>query len=175
MADWKNIPGYDNYEVSDEGNVRNRKSGRILKDGYTRGGYRKVNLRANGDAKSVKVHRLVADNFVPNPTGKSCINHIDGDKTNNRKDNLEWCTHSENNKHAYKNHLTYRPENSGVPKRKVRIVETGVTFESVSDCARFLGAAESGVSVCLSKPTRTCRGVHVTYSDGEVEINGEQA
>lgn len=165
MANWRTIPGYENYDISDEGEVRNNKTGKTIKDSYTSGGYRKVNLRSDGIQKSTKIHRLVAENFIPNDDGKPCVNHIDGDKTNNRACNLEWCTASENNKHAFVNGLSYRPETSGVTRRKTMIVETGEVFDSVSDCARFLGAAESNVSVCLSGKKKTCRGYHVRYAD----------
>lgn len=165
MAKWKNIPDFSDYEISDEGEVRNSKTNLILKPSYTRGGYQKVNLYKDGSRKSVKIHRLVAENFIKKDRDKPHVNHIDGDKTNNRISNLEWCTPSENNKHSYDNGLSYRPITSGVPRRKTRIVETGETFDSVSECARFLGAHEPHVSACLSGKRRTCKGRHVEYVD----------
>ena len=165
MANWKTIPGYENYDVSDEGNVRNRRTGQVLTPSESRGGYLKVNLRSEGVARSAKIHRLVAENFIANDRDRTVVNHIDGNKSNNRVDNLEWCTSSENNRHAFLNHLSYRPDNSGVPKRRVVIIETGREFDSVSDCARFLEVASSNVSACLSGRRNTCRGYHVTYAD----------
>lgn len=64
-------------------------------------GYQTVNLYNNGFRKGYTVHRLVAMHFIPNPENKRCVNHINGDKTDNRVLNLEWATHSENNKHAF--------------------------------------------------------------------------
>ena len=165
MAKWKTIPGYENYDVSDEGEVRNGKTGRILKSSYSNGGYKKVNLRSNNVVANAKIHRLVAENFIPNPDGLPQVNHIDGDKNNNRIENLEWCTRGENMRHAAEHHLLCRPDSSGVPKRRTKIVESGITFDSVSDCARFLNAAESNVSACLSGRRKTCRGYHVIYAD----------
>jgi hypothetical protein len=165
MAEWKSIDGYDNYEISDEGRVRNSKTGRVLKPSCSRGGYEKVNLRSNGVQKSAKIHRLVAENFIPNDDYSKVVNHKDGNKINNSVTNLEWCTPSENNRHAFRHGLCYRPVNSGVPRRKTMIVETGMIFDSVSDCARFLKVAESQVSMCLSGRVKTCRGYHIIYAD----------
>ena len=103
MGNWKVIPGYERYEISDEGEVRNSKTGRLLKSGYTNGGYRKVNLRSNGVAVNARVHRLVAENFLPNTDGKTQVNHIDGDKTNNRVTNLEWCDAKYNTNYGTRN------------------------------------------------------------------------
>lgn len=175
MAEWKTISGYTNYEVSDEGEVRNHKTGRLIKPSLSRGGYKKVNLRSDGIATSKKVHRLVAETFIPNIENKSTVNHIDGDKSNNVVGNLEWNTHSENNKHAFDSGLSYRPVNSGVAKRRVAIAETGVIFDSVSDCARYLGASESNVSACLSGRCKTCRGQSIIYVDDRRDVRGEQA
>lgn len=163
MVEWRHIVGYDNYEVSNTGEVRNAKTGRILKPSCSRGGYLKVNLRNQGVAKSSKIHRLVAETFVYNEHDKPLVNHIDGNKSNNRSDNLEWCNSSENNKHAFDNGLSYRPVNSGVPRRRTRIVETGQIFDSISECARFLNVPESNVGACLYGNGKSCRGYHFEY------------
>ena len=68
-------------------------------------GYLQVHLRVDGKDKIIKVHRLVAGAFVPNPNNLPQVNHINGDKTDNRIENLEWCTNGENQIHAYKNGL----------------------------------------------------------------------
>ena len=169
MANWKVIRDYDNYEVSDEGEVRNRKTGRVLKTGYASSGYRKVNLSTGNVVKNALVHRLVADNFLPNPGNKNVVNHIDGDKSNNRLANLEWCTAGENIKHAFDNSLNYRPDTSGVPRRRTRIVEIDAGFDSISDCARFLNTPTSNVSACLSGRSKTCCGYHIVYDDMEAQ------
>ena len=91
METWKAIKGYPNYEVSNLGNVRNKK-GNVLKPEETERGYLRVNLFNNGKVKHHKIHRLVASTFIPNENNFPQINHKDENKKNNKVDNLEWCT-----------------------------------------------------------------------------------
>ena len=83
-------------------------AGRVLKTQPNSKGYLRFSLLINGKRKFFFVHRLVAEKYIPNPGMKTQINHIDGNKTNNRADNLEWMTNNENRQHALKNgyHLT---------------------------------------------------------------------
>ena len=99
-----NIQG-SNYSVSNIGNIKNNKSKQILKSGDNGKGYLFCFLWKYNKSKRFYVHRLVAQTFIPNPDNKPCVNHIDGNKENNNVNNLEWCTHSENMKHAYKINL----------------------------------------------------------------------
>ena len=109
------IPIYNNlYSVSNLGNVKanerdvETKTGirhykeKILKPEITRDGHLRVVLCEAGKSKRVLVHRLVAQAFIDNPYNLPQVNHIDGDKSNNSIDNLEWCTREDNIKHAYK-------------------------------------------------------------------------
>lgn len=93
--EWKNIQDYENYEVSNLGNVRNKKTGRILKS-YDKGGYAVIGL---SKSKTFQVHRLVCQAFIPNPENKPQVNHIDKNGLNNNVKNLEWNTVLENNIH----------------------------------------------------------------------------
>lgn len=111
---WKTIPGFPNYEASSTlGKIRNKKTGRILKESITSKGYHTVILYQGTVESRVcrGVHRLVALAHIPNPENKPQVNHKDGNKSHNWADNLEWVTNSENQKHAWENGLQYLHEN----------------------------------------------------------------
>ena len=91
---WKSVNGYADYEISSCGRVRNATTERMLKPSDS--GYQVINLRKNGKSKTHYVHRLVAEAFVDNPAEKRCVDHIDGNRTNNNCENLRYATHSEN-------------------------------------------------------------------------------
>ena len=99
MKNWtiyRKIEGYDNYEISIDGDVRNRKTKRIIKPCYDKDGYLTIGLNKNGVKKIYKVHRLVGKAFIPNKKKLPQINHKDETKDNNHFTNLEWCTHAYN-------------------------------------------------------------------------------
>ncbi|BBK61872.1 hypothetical protein A9CBEGH2_08120 [Amedibacterium intestinale] len=135
------------YAITDRGNVysenRYLKDGRFfrgkkLKGGQYHNGYKFVCLRKNGINKNVMIHRLVAETFIPNPNNYPCVNHIDGNKQNNCVENLEWCSYSDNLKHAVKIGLV---ENQCKIRRKVVIEKDGIKheFDSMKNCASFFG------------------------------------
>ena len=103
----KEIQNYDGYKIYEDGtiksNVRNKDKNKyyVMKQ-QNSNGYKTIMLKSNeGEAKIFRVHRLVAEAFVENPNNYPIINHIDGVKNNNHFSNLEWCTYSMNNKHAF--------------------------------------------------------------------------
>lgn len=95
-----------NYKIDAIGNVYGS-SGNILKPAKDHKGYLRVAIMLNGKLTSKRVHRLVSDAFISNPENKPCVNHINGIKTDNRVENLEWCTYKENTRHAIENNLFY--------------------------------------------------------------------
>lgn len=119
IEEWKDIKGYEGYyQVSNTGKVKSldRKvkhpkggdkivRGKSCGERYNRVGYPEVVLFKEGEKKYQLIHRLVALTFVPNEENKPEVNHIDGNKINNNAENLEWCTSSENQQHAYRTGL----------------------------------------------------------------------
>lgn len=105
---WTDIPEYEGlYYINESGEIFSIKSNSLLKQQLKNNGYLKVKLFKNGDYKFFNVHRLVATTFIPNLNNLPCVNHRNGIKTDNRVENLEWCTYSENEKHAYNNGLKF--------------------------------------------------------------------
>ena len=104
--EWRSINSYINYQVSNVGRVRNSKTGRILKPNLASNGYFTVGLSKNGGVKTHAIHQLVAKEFLRNPNDKPCIDHIDGNKTNNSLDNLRLCSYSQNNRNSSKRENT---------------------------------------------------------------------
>lgn len=94
---WRIIDGYYNYEVSSKGNIRNVATGRILKQRINRDGYYIVDLRNETKAKTLQVHRIIANAFIENVNGKKCVDHINNNKTDNNAINLRFATNQENN------------------------------------------------------------------------------
>ena len=104
------------------------------KNGYTHYYIRDL---STGKRKDFKGHRLVAEYFIDNPNNYPIVNHIDGNKANNHIENLEWCTHSQNNIHAYKNGL------SRSKKRQCTI--NGIDYESITEAANQLGVSRKTI------------------------------
>ena len=100
---WKSIIGYEEfYKVSNYGNIKSLRSGKLRKLSNDGDGYPMIGLYSNKKQTMFKVNRLVAIAFIPNPENKETVNHKDGVKINNRVDNLEWNTRSENCIHSYR-------------------------------------------------------------------------
>lgn len=106
MENWKSVPGYEElYLVSDLGRIMSLYTGDILKPSKDQFGYCRFSASKHKRQKTLRTHRLVGELFIPNPNNLPQLNHKNGNKEDNSKDNLEWVTDSANKKHAYANKL----------------------------------------------------------------------
>jgi len=136
---WKPVVGYEKYyQVSTLGRVKSLRSGNILKPFKHSQGYQRVSLFLSGKANNVGIHQLVAKAFIINREFKNAVNHINGNKADNRVHNLEWCTPLENTTHARRIGL-----NSGWPNRRVIDNESGIIYKSIRIAAKAIGMNES--------------------------------
>lgn len=158
MEIWLPIKEFPKYDISSDGRIRNAMTGRIIKTFPNVRGYLIATLYRDKVAHTVRVHRLVATTFYDCNYEGLVVNHIDGNKTNNHVSNLEWCTESENIIHAYRNNLRQPPR-----MKRVKIVETGEIFDSMSDCARAINGSVSGIYDCETGRQNTHRGYHFEW------------
>ena len=169
---WIDMDRFPNHQLSTYGRVRNKKTGHILKPFPDRYGYLRLSV---GNVDNVYIHQLMGEYFFgPKPFHNSQINHINTDRTDNHVLNLEWVTPRENILWAkYKGNLQYQKgldRALEVNRVSVRIVETEMIFNSVKDCAEFLGVPANRISRCLcgTRKGQRIHGVHIEYVDEEV-------
>lgn len=159
---WRDVNGFPDYCIDEDGYTKNKKNGKILKTSPNRDGYMTTHLYKDGKWYTKTVHRLVAETFLEQPSEKTWqVNHIDGDKHNNRLSNLEYVTPSENMRHAYANGLNHW---EGYNERPVRIIETGEIFKSQAECARAIGGSQPNINACLMGRRRSHLGYHYEYA-----------
>ena len=158
----KEIDGYEEYTITNDGRVYSYKSGAKRElIGSDHNGYRRVWLSKNGKGKAWYIHRLVAQAFLEKPESeqKLEVNHKDGNKSNNYVDNLEWVTHTENMAHALESGLI--PERS-LPKVIFQIdKDTGEIineFKSIKEAVRVTRTKRSSISKVLQGMRKTAGG-----------------
>lgn len=138
---------YCSYAVSDLGQIKNIKTGRILQQFLRFDGYLQVSLWNNGKGKSFPVHRLVALNFLTTENDKYYINHKNGIKTDNRAKNLEWCTPSENNYHAVHLKLV-----NCIPVKIIDLIDNKeYSFDSISQAAAYFNVDKRNLARALKR------------------------
>lgn len=174
---WVDIVGYENeYQINQFGEIRTlknsakRKKYDVLKPQISkRNGYVYQMLYKNGKSKLWRVHRLVANAFLPNPNNLSQVNHKDGNKQNNSADTLEWCNQSSNMKHAYINGLQTPSENqkravisaNKLKQKKVCQIKNGKiinTFSGISEASRQTKISTSCISRCCNLKRKSTNG-----------------
>lgn len=159
---WVAVKGFDKYEISNTGLIRslnyNRKGYKKLLKLLPNGkGYLKVWLCSNGKKHTKDVHRLVAEHFVENPNNFGDVNHIDGCKTNNHYQNLEWCSRSKNIKHAYDNGLNSLHLSEAIKHRSRIVLQYTQGGELI---AQYTSASEAAKKNRFNqgKISKYCRG-----------------
>lgn len=169
MEEWKDIPGYKGlYQVSNTGRVRSHYSGtwKIMEQSTRKGGYKKLFLRKNKERKSFFIHRLVATAFIPNPDNLPFVNHKDENPSNNKVENLEWCTHLYNmtygtcQERARATHLERTPSILMYDKEGI----LKATFNSVVEAEKETGIPHSNIIACCKGRLKTAKGYVWRYS-----------
>ena len=151
------IEGFENYEISNLGKVRNIKSGRMLKPHLNHNGYLKHHLYRHDKQKELFLHRIIAIAFIDNPGKKPQVNHIDENKLNNDLSNLEWCTAKENLIHGTR---TKR----AAEKLSKKVIQLDLNdnvlneFESMRQAERETGVLVGNISSCCNGKTKSAGG-----------------
>lgn len=175
---WRNISGYPGYKVSNLGrvksmerNVKHRNSyrkvrERILKPNKNRNGYLMVPLCNEGKNKTMLVHRLVAKAFVQNYSlFNTDINHINEIKTDNRAENLEWCTKEYNNNYGTRNEKSSKSKINGKKSKAVICIETGKFYPSTREVERQFGFSHQSISACCEGKLKSAYKYHWKWAD----------
>ena len=192
MEIFKGIKGFENYQVSNYGNVKSLKNNIILKPSIS-SGYYMIALCKDGKKHDKRVHRLVAEAFIPNPHNLPCVNHKDENSLNNfvyvnqdgsvdfEKSNLEWCTHEYNSNYGTRNKRVSANKigvfNNPLISKKVVAVKDGeavMEFASTREAERH-GFCSSAVSDCCNGKRKTHKGYQWFFKEDWLKIQATQS
>lgn len=181
---WKDIVGYEGlYQISNLGRIKrilfinNKvtcKKEHIISQQINKKNRCYASLYKNNKRKNCIVHRLVATAFIPNPNDLPQINHIDGNPRNNNINNLEWCTASYNNKHAYVNELNNLKAYNN-KRKKIIIRSDGKEYDCVYSASIDMEVSPCSIRDCLKKRIKTCKGYSFKYKTEWGSDNNAQA
>lgn len=139
-----------NYRIEKDGRIYSLRRNKYLIPKLNHDGYLRIQIWDKGKCSFVAIHRLVAQEYIPNPENKPFVNHINGNKRDNRVENLEWCTQKENIHHAFKTGLSHKQEPNTGPLCKEILVyfpnDTQAIFPSTMEIERRLNIPHSVVS-----------------------------
>lgn len=170
MEIYKDIEGFKGlYQISNLGNVKSlgnsqKRKEKVLKPAKNNRGYLYVCLCNQEIRKIYKIHRLVAEAFVPNPNNLPEVNHKDENKTNNADSNLEWCDHKYNiNYGTHTERSAASRKNNKKQSKQVMCLETGVIYPSTSEVEREFGFSRGNISAVCRGKTKTAYKFHWKY------------
>lgn len=183
MEIWKAHPDIVGIEVSTLGRVRTLdrvissekitrfQKGRVLKQSDNGSGYLKVNIPINGKQAPKKVHRLVAQTFIPNPDNLPQVNHLDCNRADNNVENLEWCDNSYNQKYREKHGIS-NAESKGHPLFAIKMATLEVLhFSSQQEAGRALGFGQGGIGAVIRGKQEYTNGLwFVNDDDNAVDL-----
>ena len=181
MEHWKVVEGtYGALEVSDLGRVKsNLRDGRILKTQIDKKGYHRLRMTIKREKRTFKLHRIVAQAFIPNPDNKPQVNHIDGNKDNNAASNLEWVSNIENAHHAIRNGLWENVYAASLranytKRRPIIAIKDGVIteFDTIGEAERAIGSRH--ITDVLKGKRKQAKGYTFAYKEGgDVHVHTE--
>jgi hypothetical protein len=168
---WKKVEEFDNYSVSDLGNLRNDTTGRIFNGTVDAIGYKHVRLSKDGKYYLRKVHRLVATAFIPNPQNKPLVDHFNEEKKDNRACNLRWVTYKEN-LDAYLDRRDRKYGKNPVQRRVAQYDINGdliAVYKNCRDASNKTGISYPGIYDAAYGKIRTCKNYVWRFLDDEPE------
>lgn len=175
---WRDVSGYEGiYQISNFGNIK-RLSYSIIRSNGNKQSWKEKKLnptkdssgyygirsctKITGKRETLRIHRLVAEAFIPNPNNLPCVNHKDGNKLNNKTENLEWCTYKENINHAFSTGLRQDTKKINQYDLDGNYI---ATYDSIREAERKTGTKNTGINACLHNKYKKSNGFMWKYAD----------